>query len=284
VTKSIQTLKIQHNKLEQATYRLKERDKYLLRLCVSSLENKNKQRAVVCANEIAEIRKLVRFLCGVQIAIERVIIRLETIRELNEIVVDLKPSLKLLQNVSQELFQILPEVSSELGKVNETISETLHSTKISADEPVIPVDMKTPGGEKIMNEVSRFLEQRLSEDLPEPPLTLKAPETEKSTIKEMIALSTSYSEKSCHKSVEESGKESSQTLLSFKKAEIKEISLKVENPQFEDVLLDYVKRSKGQIDLARCSAELETSHEEIEKALKNLDSQGRIKIEVETGE
>jgi division protein CdvB (Snf7/Vps24/ESCRT-III family) len=275
---------VQHNKIEQATYRLKQRDKYLLQICVSSLEKRNKQRATICANEIAEIRKLLKFLYGVQLAIERVIIRLETIKELNEIVVDLKPALKLLQNVSQELFTVLPDVSSELGKVNDTISETLHTTKITADESAIPVNIKTPGSEEIMNEVSCYLEQKASETLPEPPPTLQTPEAEKNTIKEMVALATSLSEKTSHRSVEESGKDSSQTLFSYKKAEIKEFSLKVENRQLEDVLLDYVKKSNGQIDLTRCSTDLEASHEEIEKALQNLDSKGKIKIEVETGE
>jgi division protein CdvB (Snf7/Vps24/ESCRT-III family) len=275
---------VQQNKIEQATYRLKQRDKYLLQICVSSLEKRNKQRATICANEIAEIRKLLKFLYGVQLAIERVIIRLETIKELNEIVVDLKPALKLLQNVSQELFTVLPDVSSELGKVNDTISETLHTTKITADESVIPVNIKTPGSEEIMNEVSCYLEQKASQTLPEPPPTLQTPEAEKNTIKEMVALATSLSEKTSHRSVEESGKDSSQTLFSYKKAEIKEFSLKVENRQLEDVLLDYVKKSNGQIDLTRCSTDLEASHEEIEKALQNLDSKGKIKIEVETGE
>ena len=97
-------LRVEHNKLEQASYRLKERDKILFQTCVGALKGKNKDRAAICANEIAEVRKLINFLFNVELAIERVILRLETIKELSEIVIDLKPALKLLQNVSQELF------------------------------------------------------------------------------------------------------------------------------------------------------------------------------------
>jgi division protein CdvB (Snf7/Vps24/ESCRT-III family) len=50
----------------------------------------------------------------VELAIERVILRLETIKELSDIVIDLKPALKILQSVSQQLFEVLPDVSSEL--------------------------------------------------------------------------------------------------------------------------------------------------------------------------
>jgi division protein CdvB (Snf7/Vps24/ESCRT-III family) len=277
-------LRVQQNKLEQAQYRLKERDKILFQTCVGALKRQNKERAAICANEMSEVRKLIKFLCNVALAIERVILRLETIKELSDIVVDLKPSLQLLQRVSQDLFEVLPDVSSELNKVNDTISETLYSTKINADASVIPVDRKTPGGEEILNEVSVFLEHKISKDLPEPPATFKVPQAEQHTLKEMVALATEVSERTNYKTSEESGKDSSQTLISYKKSEIKEISLKVENQQLEDVLLDYVRKTNGQIDLEKCSVDLSTSNEEIEKALESLGSKGRIKVELKTGE
>jgi rRNA-processing protein FCF1 len=89
----------------------------------------------------------------------------KVIKELSEIVVDLKPSLRLLQSVSQQLFEVLPDVSSELTNVNDAISETLYSTRITADPAIIPVNTKTAGGEEILNEVSGFLEQKLAETL-----------------------------------------------------------------------------------------------------------------------
>jgi division protein CdvB (Snf7/Vps24/ESCRT-III family)/predicted CopG family antitoxin len=278
----MQILRTQHNKLEQATFRLKERDKILFHSCINALNNKNKERAAICANEMSEVRKLIKFLYNVELAIERVILRLETIKELNDIVFDLKPALKLLQNVSQELFDVLPDVSSELCKVNEAISDTLQSTKITADESIISVNKKTPEGEQIMKEVSGFLEQKLSEKLPEPPATMQIPAVEKATLKEMVALSANCSQVMGQETVEEQYKEPSQTLFSYKKAEIQEISLMVEKPSLEDVLLEYVKKSNGEIDIQHCSADLKTSNEEIENALKSLGAKGRIKIELKT--
>ena len=159
------TLKMQQNKLEQANFRLRERDRVLFETCLGALKKNNKEKAAICATEIAEVRKLVKFLYNVQLAIERVILRLETIRELGDIVADLKPALRLLQGVSQELFQVLPDVSSELNTVNETIQETLHVTKISTDENLIPVGKKTEGGEEILKEVTCFMQQKLAETL-----------------------------------------------------------------------------------------------------------------------
>jgi len=278
----MQILKVQHNKLEQATFRLKERDKILFQSCINALNNKNKERAAICANEMSEVRKLITFLYNVELAVERVILRLETIKELNDIVFDLKPALKLLQGVSQELFTVLPDVSSELCKVNEAISDTLQSTKITTDESVIPVNKKTPEGEQIIKEVAGFLEQRLSEKLPEPPAALRTQTVEKATVKEVVALSASCSQAIDKEAVEEPYQEPSQTLFSYKKAEIQEISLMVEKQSLEDVLLEYVKKSNGEIDIQHCSTDLKTSNEEIQNALKSLGAKGRIKIELKT--
>jgi len=280
--KSIITLKIQQNKLEQASFRLKERDRILFETCMGALKKNNREKAAICATELAEVRKLVKFLYNVQLAIERVILRLETIKELGDIVSDLKPALRLLQNVSQELFQVLPGVSSELDNVNSTIQETLHATKLTSDENLIPVGKKTEGGEEILKEVTCFMQQKIAETLPEPPA--EAPLKEKSPIKELVALTATSSQIMSHKTTEESGFDPSKAVFSYKKQEIKEFSLKVEKPCLEDVLLEYVRKTNGEVDLSRCSSELQTSNEEIERALESLGTKGKIKIELKSPE
>ncbi len=282
-TKSIYTLKVQQNKLEQASFRLRERDRILFENCMSALKKNNKDRASMCANEIAEVRKLIQFLGNVQLAIERVILRLDTIKELSDIVVDLKPALKLLSNVSTDLFQVLPDVSSELDNVHSTIQETLHATKLQQDaETLVPVGKKTESGEEILKEVSGFIEQKLAKDLPEPPINTAPVKEKKMPVKELVALSATSSSVSGHKVTEESGFDVSKTMFTYKKSEIKEITMKVKQPTLEDVLLEYVRKTNGEIDLSRCSSELQASNEDIEHALENLGSQGKIKIEVKS--
>jgi hypothetical protein len=253
---------------------------------MGALKKNNKERAAVCANEIAEVRRLLKFLYNVELAIERVVLRLETLKELSEIVVDLKPALKLLQGVSQELFQVLPDVSAELNNVSSTVAETLYATKITADaDSLVPVGNKTVGGEEILKEVSSFLEQKIAETLPEPPATApKAEVKEKTPVRQLVALSASSSQVVGRRSTEEVGRDSSQTVFSYKKSEIKEISLTVQKPSIEDMLLEYVRKSNGEIDLTRCSSDLKTSSNEIERALESLGNKGRIKIELKSPE
>jgi division protein CdvB (Snf7/Vps24/ESCRT-III family)/predicted CopG family antitoxin len=269
-------LKIQQYKIKQVSFRLNERDKTLFNTCVRALKEHNEDRATILANEIAEIKKLTKFLYHVELSIERVILRLETIRELSDIVIDLKPALRMLQKVSKELFEVLPDVSSELSRVNDVINETLYSTRITVDESLIPVNRTTLGGEEILKEVSSFLEQKVAERLPEPPATLETPE--KAPVKQMVALAATCSQTVGQETVETEAV-SSQNLFSLKETEVQEVSLKVENPSLEDVLLEYVKKSKGEVDLVQCSLELNTSYDEIEKALHGLGAKGKIRIE-----
>ena len=255
---------------------MNERDKALFKTCIHALRNHNKDRAVIFANEVAETKKLIKFFYHVELAIERVILRLETMRELSDIIIDLKPALKMLQKVSKELFEVLPDVSSELNRVNNVISETLHSTRVTADPSIIPVSKTTPGGEEILKEITGFLEERVSEKLPEPPATLET--TEETPVKQMIALAATCSQTVGQETVE-TETVSSQNLFSFKEAEMQEVSLEVKKPSLEDVLLEYVKKSKGEVDLMQCSLELNTSSKEIEKALQDLGAKGKIRIE-----
>lgn len=262
----------------QASTRLKERDKRLFQTCVNALKANNKERATIFANELAEVRKLLNFLQQVELAIERVILRLETVKELSEIVIDLKPALKTLQSVSKQLFDVLPEVSTEISEINNVIGETICSTRISADEVLIPVDKVTPAGEQILEEVTGFLEKRLAETLPEPPTKQETPKMEQAPLKQMVALATSCSQTVGEETIGE-GESLSKNLISFRKAEIQEVSLKVEKPSIEDALLEYVRKSGGEIDLIRCSRELDAPCDEIEKALRTLGARGKIRIE-----
>ena len=143
-------------------------------------------------------------------------------------------------------------------------------------------ERKREGGEEILKEASCFLERKLSETLPEPPIS--TPMKEKTPIKELVALTASTSQVFSRKTVEESGFDPEKTLFSYKKSEIKEFSLKVEKPCIEDVLLEYVRKTNGEIDLRRCSSELKTSNEEIERALESLGTKGKIKIELRSPE
>jgi hypothetical protein len=229
----------------------------------------------MCANELAEVRKLLGILSQTQIAIERIILRLETIKELSTIMVDLKPALGALKNVTSNLVNIMPDVASELDRVNNSIQETLTVTKFSSEPPIVK-PMKTPGGQEILREVNTVLEEKLSEQLPEPPASEVLPENEQpEQLKEMVAIVAG-----CPYSQEDRQKETSEAFLSIKDLKMQSISLRIQHSDsLEDKLLEYIKQSKGQIDITECAVKLEIPPTEVEKTLESLDAKGKIIME-----
>lgn len=276
ILQTIRQLKFQRVKLEQVTFRLRERDKNLFETCAREIEKKNRDRAIVFANELVEVRKLLNIVVHAQLAIERVILRLETIRELSDIVVNLKPVLKTLQNVTGLLVRVMPEVASELEKVSDSISETLAITHIGTPQPVTPSERKTPQSEEILKEVTSFLERRLVEELPEPPASVVVPRRAEPTkkVRKMIALAAACSEAEVCESRGPS------TSLSYKDMEVQSVSFTVQrSSSLEDTLLEYARRRNGEIDVAQCALELNVPYKDVIEALESLGARRKIKIE-----
>ena len=265
------TLKSQQFKLGQVVIKLTRRDKILFKTCATALKEKNKERAAIFANELAEIRKLTKVIYHTQILVERIILRLETLKEFNAAFADLKPVLNNLQSVTKSLSSFMPQMAFEMERVNESIFEVISMSKIDASKLEVPTYIKTPGCEEVLAEVAEFLEEQITEKLPEPPTS--APVMEKpqrvQKVRKMVALTASCSE------ISEPRK--SQEYVSYKDTEMKRITWTV-NEELEESVLQYAKKREGQLDITQCANELNVACGEIEKALETLGVKGKIKI------
>jgi len=280
ILQSTRQLKMQRVKLEQATIRLRQRDEVLFQECVAEISKNRQDRASIRANELAEVRKLLLMITHCQLALERVILRLETIKEVAEIMADLSPALKSLRAVTENLVNVMPDVAQELENINESISDTLATTHLnSSPELIVPLAKKTEAGEEILKEVSSFLEEKLTEQLPAPPVSIdpqevKPQKTQENMTKKMIALAATCSE------ISQPGNDSeeSQSFFTYKDVHLRSVTIQ-RQPQsaLEDTVLEYAK-NKGEIDVDQCAHELSVPQDEIEKALESLGKKQKILI------
>ena len=274
IFEAVPKLKAQRFKLGQVVIRLRRRDTILFKTCSKALEAKNRERATIFANELAEIRKLTKVISQTQILVERIILRLETLKELSAAFADLKPALRIIHSITKSLTIIMPQMAYEMERVNESINETLSMATFSSGELDVPIDVKTPGGEEVLKEVSTLLEQKVAEQLPKPPIS--APVKEKTQprrvekVRQMVALTATCSEVSKHKEP--------QNYMAYKDMELKRFSLTVQE-SLEETVLEYAKKREGDIDIGQCAHELNVPSREIKKALEKLGVQGKIKIE-----
>jgi len=165
---AVRQIQVQVAKLDSTTNKLRERDNSIFAKVVASLQKHDTQHASVFANELAEIRKMNKMVTQAKLALEQIVLRLNTITELGDIVVTLTPAMAVIRNVKQGLVGVLPE-----GEISGLLSSIL-------------VDAGTVGGyslnfeaanedaEKILAEASAVAETRMREKFPEIPSTLPA--------------------------------------------------------------------------------------------------------------
>ncbi len=172
---AVRQIQVQVAKLDSTSTKLRERDNSIFGKVVASLQKHDTQHASVYANELAEIRKMNKMVTQAKLALEQIVLRLNTITELGDIVVTLTPAMAVIRNVKQGLVGVLPEAESEIGEISGLLSSIL-------------VDAGTVGGyslnfeaanedaEKILSEASAVAEQRMKEKFPEIPSTLPSAE------------------------------------------------------------------------------------------------------------
>ena len=195
--------------------------------------------------------------------------------------IELRPALKMLKSITNQLSDFLPDVASELENVNESIAETLAITKLEASpEALIPLQMKTPAGEEILKEVSSFLEEKVAEKLPEPPASpIIEEKVAEEPVKQMVALTAT-----CTTSTRQEGSPQSEKTISFKETELQRLSLKLQrmtvDDSIENMILEYARKKNGEINITECALELNLPTSEVKEALKSLGEKGKIKIYV----
>jgi len=157
--------------LDSALTRFTDRDKYLFSKVVDAYSKDQVQRARIFANELAELRKMANFMMNSQLALERVVLRLRTVTQLGNTVVNLAPAAKVLQSVRSGIAGILPNAERELEQVgvmlNDIMVEAGQTTGTSPDFEVASEDAR-----KILSEAAVVAEQKMKERFPELP-TLK---------------------------------------------------------------------------------------------------------------
>jgi len=269
---TLRELNKQYSKLELITTNLRKRDKDLFEICKSSLEKGQKERATIYANEVAEIRKTLAVVANIKLALERAIARLETIRaicptmtELRGLFGDVKSVLKLVTNV-------MPVVTPEMDALNTAITEILSTTQAESVPSIEPVVIKDASAEAILQEATGLVQEELMRKIPEPPIvkTRSAPDK---TAKPMIALTTDGAE--IYKSTTE---HPSLTNNNYLKPDVPQLNTNP-NSLSEELVLDYIYRTKGEVDIAQCAEELGMSQNDVLNMLDLLNTKGKIKIE-----
>jgi len=174
-------LKVQLNKLDQVSARLMERDKKIFEKVVDSFIKHDMDRATLYANELAELRKMSKIILFSKLSLEKVLLRLGTIKEVGELVVAMAPAVEVVRSVKSSLAGVLPDAEQELSELSELLNNlVVEAGQVTGQALTLEA---TEEAQKILEEAMAVAEQKMREKLPEIPTAGAVEPTRQSTPK-----------------------------------------------------------------------------------------------------
>ena len=161
----VQRLKTQLSRLEHATDRLQRHERKLFENCVSALAAGDRARGTLYANECAEVRKILRLLLKSRLALEQILLRLETVENQGDLIAT-SPYIQAISAVRHTLASIIPEVAYELGQAEDELVDMLRKAYESTG---LTPNLETEEAKRILAEADAVAEQRLRDRLPDIP-------------------------------------------------------------------------------------------------------------------
>jgi len=266
IIQTLRELNRHYSRLELASSNLHKRDKELFEICKSCLEKRQKERATIYANEIAEVRKTIVFVANTKMSLEKVIARLETIKEICPTVNELKGLFGDVKNVLKLLSETMPAIDPQMDALNNLVSEILGTTQTSSAPSIEPIIVKDASTEAILREAAGTVEEEIMKRMPEPPTAVTS---HSGAEKQMIAL-TATGDEMCS-----SVREDQPVMNRIRQ----QPDPKDSTCLTEELVLDYIYRHKNEMNLAQCAEEIALPQNEILNILDALNSKGKIRIE-----
>jgi division protein CdvB (Snf7/Vps24/ESCRT-III family) len=173
-TRQIQTVMA---KLDAAILKLRDRDAFLFSKIVTSVQKKDSQRASMFANELAELRKMSKMVTQSKLALEQIVLRLNTVTELGDVVLTLAPATSIVRNLRESLSGVMPEAEGEMGEISGLLSGILVDAG-SVSGGSLNFETANEEAERALAEAAAVAETRMRNNFPDIPQTVQTSDQE----------------------------------------------------------------------------------------------------------
>jgi len=153
-------------RLKLRTDSMNTKSREVFELCVRAQQERDEQRAIAYANELAEIRKFESSALRNQLSLESVILRLETIKDFSQIEKALVPAGAIINHVRGDLRGIVPEVADGLNGVEERLADLLVEFG-TVQGSNLALATRDEEAAKILREAAEVAAQRTRNSMPE---------------------------------------------------------------------------------------------------------------------
>jgi len=165
---AVRRIQMQVTTLDSTSSRLAEKDQKMFDQVQSALKSHDSSRATVIANELVQIRGMARMVKQSKLAFEQIMIRLNTLRDLGDVVVTLQPAISVIQSIKPQVASTIPEAE---GGISE-LSGLLNSIMVEASSSPSAPNINTSGdaADEILTEASAVAEEWVKDRFPEIPI------------------------------------------------------------------------------------------------------------------
>lgn len=251
-------LKQQQRKLELLDSRLKGRTATLFDSCSLAMNRKDVDRAKIYATELTEMKKVRKTVSNGLLLLEQLVLRMETLKEIGSTFAQLQPTLEVVKNISGQLSEVMPEVSSELSNIGSTLDDAMISMNIGVgQESIVQIPESTMNNE-ILNQAFEVLKNKFDEGLPAVPNDV--------IIQKAIAIGGDEDE-------------SEEDEFDLAPIQMKMRTLNDFKASREEALLSYIKEKGNTFEFSECSNRCRISESDLPKAIEGLSKKGLIRIQ-----
>jgi len=164
-TRQIQTVMA---RLDTAMMKLRDRDAFLFGKIVGSLQKRDNQRASMFANELSELRRMNKMVTQSKLALEQMVLRLNTVSELGDVVTTLAPATSIVRNLREGLAGVIPEAEGEMSEISGLLSGILVDAG-SIGGASLNFETANEEAESALAEAAAVAEARMRERFPDIP-------------------------------------------------------------------------------------------------------------------
>ncbi|MBO3839279.1 MAG: hypothetical protein QXU09_00320 [Thermoproteota archaeon] len=168
---ALMMLKVQEQNLDRIYSRIKTRDEQLFKEVEKALVERDNPRALVYANEVAQVRKMGKIILSNKLALERIILRLEDTLDFKDTLKVLGPVVNVVNRVGSEIRNVAPQVAESLKQIEDMMNRVLiQAGEVSGYEPYVSTDREA---DQILREASVLASQKMKSSFPDIPEPLK---------------------------------------------------------------------------------------------------------------
>jgi len=129
------------------------------------------------ANELSELRRMNKMVTQSKLALEQMVLRLNTVSDLGDVVTTLAPATSVVRNVRESLAGVIPEAEGEMGEISGLLSGILVDAG-SVGGASLNFVAANEEAERALSEAAAVAEARMREGFPDIPQSAVVSEDE----------------------------------------------------------------------------------------------------------